>query len=161
MLLHVKGFLPYFWVAAPKGFSNSDCAPLKEHLNVSKPDRCVVSGYRPDSVNNHQTAHFNGMRPVNHISIANKRSLWGYKGDSVSPFIKIEIVDTKQYPKVRNAFERGEIQFRDTFDGSSLMTFESNIAYTLRFMIDHHVRELHSYLSFLQAADSRALRSSA
>lgn len=40
---------------------------------------------------------------------------------------------------MRGAFERGEISFRALFDGSSLMTFESNIAYTLRFMIDHHV----------------------
>ena len=80
------------------------------------------------------------MRPVAAVSLANKRSLWGYKGDSVSPFIKITVVDTKQYPKVRNAFERGEVQFKDFFDGSSLLTFESNIAYTLRFMIDHHVR---------------------
>jgi hypothetical protein len=31
-----------------------------------------------------QTAHFNGMRPVAAVSLANKRSLWGYKGDSVS-----------------------------------------------------------------------------
>jgi len=36
VLLHVKGFLPYFWVAAPKGFTNSDCAPLFEHLNVRR-----------------------------------------------------------------------------------------------------------------------------
>lgn len=90
------------------------------------------------------------MRPVAAVSLANKRSLWGYKGDSVSPFIKITVVDTKQYPKVRNAFERGEVQFKDFFDGSSLLTFESNIAYTLRFMIDHHVRTrliLRSFLS--------------
>lgn len=58
----------------------------------------------------------------------------------MSPFIKVTVTDTKHYPKVRNAFERGEVNFRDFFDGSSLLTFESNIAYTLRFMIDHHVR---------------------
>ncbi|GAA5869759.1 hypothetical protein JCM1840_000584 [Sporobolomyces johnsonii] len=118
VLMHVQGFLPYLWVAAPRGFVNSDCVPLLEHLNA---------------------AHFNGTRPVRAVSIANKRSLWGYKGDAVSPFIKITVCDTKSYPKVRNAFERGEVVYKDFFDGSSLMTFESNIAYTLRFMIDHHI----------------------
>jgi hypothetical protein len=79
------------------------------------------------------------MRPIHSISVANKRSLWGYKGDSVSPFLKITVAELKSYPKVRGAFERGDVTFRSLFDGSAMMTFESNIAYTLRFMIDHKV----------------------
>ncbi|GEM06433.1 DNA polymerase delta subunit 1 [Rhodotorula toruloides] len=118
VLLHVKGFLPYFWVSAPRGFTSSDCLPFMEHLNA---------------------AHFNGVRPVKAVSLANKRSLWGYKGDAVSPFIKVTVMDTKQYPKVRNAFERGEVLYKDFFNGTALMTYESNIAYTLRFMIDYHI----------------------
>lgn len=38
-------------------------------------------------------------------------------------------------------FERGEFQFRDLFNGP-VPSFESNIAYTLRFMIDRKVRLL-------------------
>ncbi|KPV78544.1 uncharacterized protein RHOBADRAFT_50999 [Rhodotorula graminis WP1] len=129
VLLHVKGFLPYFWVAAPKGFTNSDCVPFLEHLNLTF--FFTVSG--------EQTSYFNGTRPIRSITLANKRNLWGYKGEAVVPFIKITTVDTKNYPKVRNGFERGEVTYRDFFDGSSLLTFESNIAYTLRFMIDHHI----------------------
>ncbi|KAK4054869.1 DNA-directed DNA polymerase delta [Microbotryomycetes sp. JL201] len=118
VMLHVTGFLPYFWIAAPKDFTNNDCKPLMDHLN--------------------QTV-FSGARPVHSIQVANKRSLWGYKGDSVSPFLKITVNDLKNYPKVRGAFERGEVSFRTLFDGSATMTFESNIAYTLRFMIDHAI----------------------
>ncbi|KAM0793205.1 DNA-directed DNA polymerase delta [Microbotryomycetes sp. NB124-2] len=118
VMLHVTGFLPYFWIAAPKDFTNNDCKPLMDHLN--------------------QTV-FSGARPVHSIQVANKRSLWGYKGDSVSPFLKITVSDLKNYPKVRGAFERGDVTFRTLFDGSATMTFESNIAYTLRFMIDHSI----------------------
>lgn len=138
--MHVAGFLPYFWVAAPKDFTNADCAPLMEHLNVSQtPFRpCGTCGL---SLIERQTTVFSGARPVSSITIANKRSLWGYKGDAVSPFIKITVADLKSYPKVRGAFERGEVSFRNYFEGKAVMTFESNIAYTLRFMIDHQVRE--------------------
>lgn len=34
VLAHVRDFLPYFWVAAPRGFTNADCTPLQAHLNV-------------------------------------------------------------------------------------------------------------------------------
>lgn len=108
-----------------------------------------------------QTSYFNGIRPVKSVTLANKRSLWGYKGEQVSPFIKVTVTDTKHYPKVRNAFERGEVNFRDFFDGSSLLTFESNIAYTLRFMIDHHVRAVLSLPSDVLVLMCEIYRSSA
>lgn len=34
MLAHVHGFRPYFYVAAPSGFLQSDLTPLKDTLNV-------------------------------------------------------------------------------------------------------------------------------
>jgi len=34
-MMHVSGFLPYFYVAAPKGFTTPDCGALRDHLNVS------------------------------------------------------------------------------------------------------------------------------
>ena len=54
------------------------------------------------------------------------------------PFIKITCSDPKTLPRVRGAFERGQINFMDMFP-SEIMTYESNIAFTLRFMIDTKV----------------------
>lgn len=76
---------------------------------------------------------------VKSITVVNKRSLWGYKGDFNSPFLKLTISELKGYPKIRGAFERGDVHFREYFQGECLLTFESNINYELRFMIDYNI----------------------
>ena len=35
VLAHVRDFLPYFWVSAPRGFTNNDCKDFGIYLNVS------------------------------------------------------------------------------------------------------------------------------
>jgi len=80
---------------------------------------------------------------VDRLEIVKKRSLWGFRGDSKPLFLKITICDQRTLPKVRGLFERGELQFRDLFT-EPVTTYESNIAYTLRFMIDTHVSPLSS-----------------
>ncbi|KAA1109894.1 DNA-directed DNA polymerase delta [Puccinia graminis f. sp. tritici] len=74
-----------------------------------------------------------GFKPVHSLSVAYKTSLWGYTGDTQSPFLKIVLTDFKHL----DAFERGEVNFREMF--TACTTFDSNIAYTLRFMIDKKV----------------------
>ena len=96
---------------------------------------------------------------VRDIEISTKRSLWGYRGDDWVSFLKITLTDQRSLPKVRDMssfdvgncfcltpspsdssrlFERGECRF-DGFFETEVSTFESNIAYTLRFMIDTRV----------------------
>jgi len=82
----------------------------------------------------------------------------GYLGDDWIPFLKITLTDPKSVPKVRDKFlrvnyscaprliaivplrlfERGECEFRGLFEGITA-TYESNIVFTLRFMIDSKV----------------------
>lgn len=33
--MHIQDFLPYFYIAAPRGFMNTDTQPFREYLNVS------------------------------------------------------------------------------------------------------------------------------
>ncbi|CAH7683178.1 DNA polymerase delta subunit 1 [Phakopsora pachyrhizi] len=116
VLVHIQDFLTYFWVPAPKDWQNSDCKDLTAALN---------------------SAFSLGFKPVHSVTVAHKISLWGYSGDIKSPFLKITLTDFKHLGRIKNAFERGEVSFRDKF--SACTTFESNIAYTLRFMIDKKV----------------------
>ncbi|KAH7890713.1 DNA polymerase family B-domain-containing protein [Phlebopus sp. FC_14] len=68
---------------------------------------------------------------VRSIEIVHKRSLWGYRGDDWVPFMKLIISDPKSLPKIRD---------KEFFPlGQPYSTFESNIEYILRFMIDTKV----------------------
>ncbi|EIW79208.1 hypothetical protein CONPUDRAFT_138364 [Coniophora puteana RWD-64-598 SS2] len=115
----ITHFAPYFYIPAPRGFTNDDIDAFKDELN-----RLV--GQEPDAV----------MR----IEPVQRRSLWGFRGDDWVSFLKIFTLEPKAVPKVRGLFERGECQFRDLFAaGEVYPTFESNVAYVLRFMIDTKV----------------------
>lgn len=66
-----------------------------------------------------------------------KKSLWGYRGDKDVAFLKVICSIPKMVPKVRGMFEEGKFDYKDLF--SFTTTFESNILYVLRFMIDTKV----------------------
>lgn len=115
VLAHVHGFRPYFYVAAPVGFISSHLQSFKDKLN--------------SSISTGMTA------AVLHTALVKKKNLWGYRGDDDVVFIKITCPDQKAIPKVKGAFERGQVDW-EGFSQKEVLTFESNIQYTLRFMID-------------------------
>ncbi|KAG1741100.1 DNA polymerase family B-domain-containing protein [Suillus lakei] len=114
VLAYVTGFLPYFYVAVPRGFDESDIDAFADQLN--------------------KQAQGNFVRQIEFVK---RRSLWGYRGDDWIPFMKLTISEPRNLPKIR---DKGECGFRDFFPtGQPCSTFESNIVYTLRFMIDTKV----------------------
>ncbi|KAF8328374.1 delta DNA polymerase [Cantharellus anzutake] len=116
VLAHITHFLPYFYVATPRGFTSEDLTPFREHINnITEPGALLL------------------------VEVVQKRSLWGYRGDNKPLFLKLTVSNSKLLPKVRGAFERGEVRFRDLFSADGVTTYESNIAFTLRFMIDTKV----------------------
>ncbi|KAJ7718487.1 DNA polymerase family B-domain-containing protein [Mycena maculata] len=116
VLAHVNGFKPYFYVAQPRGFREEDLEPFRQHLNT------VVAG-----------------SPVLDVELMSKRSLMQYRGDDWIPFIKLTILDPKSLPKVRGAFERNECRYQFFSTEKPIATFESNLPFILRFMIDKKV----------------------
>ncbi|TDL23693.1 hypothetical protein BD410DRAFT_746439 [Rickenella mellea] len=115
VLAHVGGFLPYFYLGVPRAFVERDMDDFKNDLNS------MLEG-----------------RPILSIEVVKKRNLWGYKGDDWTPFFKITLSNPLAVPRVRGIFERGECNFRDLWSGP-VTTFESNVPYILRFMIDTKV----------------------
>ncbi|KAF9447509.1 hypothetical protein P691DRAFT_776079 [Macrolepiota fuliginosa MF-IS2] len=112
----ITDFLPYFYIGLPRGFQDDDMDSFKEYLNKIA-----------------------GGNPVRHVEKVSKRTLWGYRGDDWIPFLKLTISDPKSLPKVRGLFERAECHFNELFPTEPVPTFESNIVFTLRFMIDTKV----------------------
>ncbi|KAJ9122530.1 DNA-directed DNA polymerase delta [Naganishia vaughanmartiniae] len=118
VLTHVHGFRPYFYVAAPQGFISNNLQSFKDKLNSS-----ITTGM---------------SAAVLHTALVKKKNLWGYRGDEDVVFIKITCPDQKAIPKVKGAFERGQVDWGG-FAGKEILTFESNIQYTLRFMVDTRI----------------------
>lgn len=123
VLVHVHSFLPYFYIAAPRGFRPADCQDLTNHLNSLFGSSSATAA-----------------RAVEKTEMCAKKSLMEYRGDEDVAFIKITCGEIRALTRIRGSMERGEVGFRDIIvPGESILTYE-NIAYTLRFMIDNQVR---------------------
>ncbi|KAF4610971.1 hypothetical protein D9613_006736 [Agrocybe pediades] len=118
VLANITDFKPYFYVPIPRGFTDADIQPFREYLNGFLEEGSVL---------------------LKAEKVA-KKSLWGYRGDDNTPFLKLTLTDPRSVPKIRDKFSihTGECDFRGLFDGV-VLTYESNIVFTLRFMIDTKV----------------------
>ncbi|KAF9581072.1 DNA-directed DNA polymerase delta [Lunasporangiospora selenospora] len=112
VVCHVTGFLPYFYVPAPERFKIENIPAFQSAL---------------------ETAIEKGNTIVK-IEWKMKESIFGYHGGEKSPFLKITMKDPRNISAAKRCLDRG-ISFA-TFNDCSLQTYESNLAYLLRFMID-------------------------
>ncbi|CAO3621990.1 unnamed protein product [Cunninghamella echinulata] len=114
VVCYVKGFLPYFYFQAPPGLNESHLPALK-------------TAFSKDIGENNSIAR---------LDIVLKQSLYGYHGDTKSPFVKITVNDPRSFSKIRQKVEQGVTipGYNRTIQNST--TYESNLAYLLRFMID-------------------------
>ncbi|CAG8602463.1 12440_t:CDS:10 [Funneliformis mosseae] len=113
VLCYVTGFRPYFYIPAPIGFRENDMATLQKQI-----ERAINLD--------------NGLnKPIERIELTLKESIWGYHGNKKSPYLKIIFSETKALNSARHilSIKYNDRQLRE-------LTFESNINYVLRFMID-------------------------
>ncbi|KAI0169673.1 DNA polymerase family B-domain-containing protein [Hypoxylon sp. FL1284] len=119
VMLHVTDFKHYIYVAAPVSFTPQDCEPYKAYLET-------------------QVAQ---SQPVIHsCQLCLREDIYGFQGNTQSPYIKITVTDPKFIPRVRSAFERGEgreANWKGMWKGAEggIRTYD-NLQYVLRFMVD-------------------------
>eukprot|EP01116_Phalansterium_solitarium_P016227 TRINITY_DN3727_c0_g1_i5.p1 TRINITY_DN3727_c0_g1~~TRINITY_DN3727_c0_g1_i5.p1 ORF type:complete len:1091 (+),score=398.67 TRINITY_DN3727_c0_g1_i5:80-3274(+) len=117
---NVHGFSPYFYIQALPPYNDvNQLDQMRAKLNRIM-DKAVTTQGRLKEY-------------VCRLDIVHKNSIMGYTGNQRRDFIKITMAVPKHVATLRTALESGEL------DGKTLMTYESNLPYVLRFMIDRAV----------------------
>ncbi|KAL0091377.1 DNA polymerase family B-domain-containing protein [Phycomyces blakesleeanus] len=114
VVCHIRNFLPYFYFPAPAGLKKSHLPELKKALAAALFDPAMLHS----------------------VSIEVKQSIYGYSGDVKSDFVKVTLKDPRDISKIKNKIEEGvEVSGLDIICIADT-TYESNLGYLLRFMID-------------------------
>ncbi|KAH6626446.1 DNA polymerase family B-domain-containing protein [Chaetomium sp. MPI-SDFR-AT-0129] len=116
VLLLVKDFKHYLYVAAPVSFTPEDCAPFQAFLET----QLATHG-----------------RVIDSVSLTMRENIYGFQGNTQNPFIKISVTDHRSINRVRTAIEGGDANYKKLWKSSdgTIMTYD-NIQYLLRFMVD-------------------------
>ncbi|KAG9457177.1 hypothetical protein H6P81_001685 [Aristolochia fimbriata] len=119
---HVHGFEPYFFISCPPGMGPDDISRFHHVLEARM-----------------REANRNSKAPkfVRRIEMVQKRSIMYYQQLKCEPFLKIVVTLPTMVASCRGILERGiEI---DGLGSKSFMTYESNVLFALRFMIDCNI----------------------
>ena len=116
VLLHVRDFKHYLYVAAPVSFGPEDCPKFKTYLETQ------VAAHQP---------------VVHSVTLTMRESIYGFQGNTQNPYIKISVTDPKHINKVRTAIEKGDANWKGMWKSAdgTIMTYD-NLQYLLRFMVD-------------------------
>ncbi|KAK9997013.1 hypothetical protein SO802_021699 [Lithocarpus litseifolius] len=119
---HVHGFEPYFYISCPPGMGPDDISRFHQILEA-----------RMKEVNRNSKV----PQYVRRIELVQKRSIMYYQQQTSHPFLKIVVALPTMVTSCRGILDRG-IHI-DGFGTKSFMTYESNVLFALRFMIDCNI----------------------
>ena len=123
ILAHIHGFLPYFWVKAPPGFTPEHAEKFKVTLNAR-----VKAGLNARDM---------CEAPIVDVRLLARKSIMGYQFDAQAPFLRIVTALPSLVATCRRVLENGVPV--PTGGSFQFETYESNWAYVLRFMVDREV----------------------
>ncbi|KAF5188803.1 Dna polymerase delta catalytic subunit, partial [Thalictrum thalictroides] len=121
---NVHGFEPYLYMSCPPGMGPDDVSCFHRSLEAR-----IKEDYR---VKNIKAPQF-----VLRIEMVHKRSIMYYQQQQSHLFLKIVVVLPKMVAICRDILEKG-IQI-DGFGTKCFLTYESNVLFALRFMIDCNI----------------------
>ncbi|XP_023749352.1 DNA polymerase delta catalytic subunit [Lactuca sativa] len=119
---NVHGFEPYFYISCPSGMGPDDISRFHQLLEG-----------RMREVNRSN----NVPKFIHRIELVQKKSIMYYQQHSSQPFLKIVVTLPTMVASCRGILDKG-IQI-DGIGMKSFMTYESNVLFVLRFMIDCNI----------------------
>lgn len=123
VLCHIHGFVPYFYVPAPSGFQQSYCSVFRDCL-----DKAVLGDMRSNK---------DVTQAVLAVDWETKESIYGYHSNRKIPFLRITMALPKLVAPAKRILETG-FKCADLPE-RGYSTYESNIDYEVRFMVDTSV----------------------
>ncbi|GKV21576.1 hypothetical protein SLEP1_g31546 [Rubroshorea leprosula] len=119
---HVHGFEPYFYISCPPGMGPDDISRFHQSLE----------GRMREANRNSRVPKF-----VRRVELVQKRSIMYYQQQKSQPFLKIVVALPTMVASCRGILDRG--MHVDGLGMKSFMTYESNVLFALRFMIDYNI----------------------
>jgi DNA polymerase delta subunit 1 len=123
VLAHIHGFRPYFWVPCPEGFEDAKVfqESLEMELAQAANGRDKVSQYVIDVV------------------VLPRSSLMNFINEEHTPFFKVTVAIPSLVSTSRNIIERGFPLVGNRGNFNPATSYESNIPFALRFMVDRSI----------------------
>lgn len=125
----VQNFRPYFYVQAPEDFTDDFCGQFGKELN----DKII---------NEQKSGSFRDLRKaVMDVELCLKENIYGYSSKGKQKFLKITIALWQLMTPSKKVLETGwDVETENGRTRRQFSTFESNIDYEIRFMVDCKVR---------------------
>lgn len=116
---HITGFFTYLYIPAWSGMTQTDIQTFSDTLNEKLINETREKGLQ---------------RGVLNITVKKLSSVWGYQYNRLTDFLCIQLALPSLVPPAKRFLEDGILI--NSFSRRSFQTYESNVPFILRFMVD-------------------------